>query len=243
MSLTQADDRPVHFPANPDRFEFDAEVSKVFDDIADRSIPNFRAAHIAHARMLKAWIKPGQPLKVLDVGASRGAFINALRIAHRGVPMEIDTIDNSPEMCAYLKMDYPGVRTQCLDLTSPGFLDTIQPLYDVVCVNYVLQFLPRQMRYRVLNKLISMVRVGGVLIIGHKSLHYGKSGEAAHEEYIRFRVANGYTREEIEAKTQALKGSMWPMDHEALRGYLAKECAEVTETFRFMMFSTLFAVK
>lgn len=245
MSLESDNGRPVHLPADPKKFVFDGEVSAIFPDMAVRSIPNFQAAHAAHARMLAKWIMPGA--KILDVGASRGAFIkellNEYPVSWEAQEIEVDAIDNSPEMCAHLRMDFPGVGVRCQDLASVAFLQTQQPLYDVVCAHYVLQFLPPEYQLQALMKLFSMVRPGGVFILGHKSKHYGHSGYAAHEEYIRFRMANGYTREEIDAKTLALRGSMFPMDHARVMNSLSLHFSEVCETFRFMMFSTVFCVK
>lgn len=237
--------RAVHYPANPDRFEFDQEVSAIFPTMAERSIPNYREAHAAHARMLARWIKPG--VTILDVGASRGAFIAQLREEYStqwiAGDMEIDAIDNSPDMCAYLRGDFPSVHTECLDLESAQFLSHPQKQYDVVCVNYVLQFVDPRYQIQVLRTLANMVKVGGVFILGHKAKHYGFAGDVAHEEYVRFRMQNGYTREEINAKTRALRGSMFPMDHSVLMRELKTNFSEVEETFRYMQFSTLFAVK
>ena len=41
MSLSHlAANLPVHFPADPDKFAFDGEVSQIFPDMARRSIPS-----------------------------------------------------------------------------------------------------------------------------------------------------------------------------------------------------------
>lgn len=245
MSLSSDEGRAVHFPANPEKFAFDREVSAIFPDMAVRSIPNFLEAHEAHARMLKDWIKPG--VTILDVGASRGHFLQALIKEYRAswLSGEIDYtgIDNSADMCNYLKVDFPEATVRLEDVASYRFLETPQPKYDVICVNYVLQFIDQAQQASVLLKLIGMVKPGGVMIIGHKARHHGVSGDSSHEEYIRFRMARGYTREEIEAKTKALKGAMFPMDHGMIIRTLSRSFHEVTETFRFMMFSTIFAVK
>lgn len=245
MSLDSDQGRAIHFPADPGKFSFDREVSAIFPDMAKRSIPNFEAAHAAHARMLTRWMKPG--VRILDAGASRGAFIDAIRNEHEmqwaSGDIHVDAWDYSPDMCGYLKLDFPGIGVRCMDLTSNEFLDAPQESYDVVCAHYVLQFLPPEKQYKALKKLLQMVKVGGVFILGHKSKHRGESGEAAHEEYIQFRVKNGYTREEIVAKTIALKGSMFPMDHAEVMNMIHANCHEVMETYRFMMFSTIFAVR
>jgi tRNA (cmo5U34)-methyltransferase len=243
MSLIQdTSGHSVHYPADPHRFSFDGEVSAIFKEMARKSIPNFYEAHAAHARMLTPWMKPG--VSILDVGASRGSFINALREEHPAVFSDTRTkmlaVDSSPDMCKYLREDFPYVEVKYGDIADSDFPPTGQ--YDIVCIHYVIQFLPANLQVDTLQKLLRMVKPGGALIYGHKSTAPGVSGALAHDEYIRFRMSNGYSREEIEAKTAALKGSMQPMSH-ALLLRLLGGFAEVTETFRFMMFSTIFAVK
>jgi tRNA (cmo5U34)-methyltransferase len=244
MSLTDVGERPVHMPADPNFFRFDAEVSRIFPDMAARSIPHFVQAHHAHARMLERWMQPGA--EVIDVGASRGHFLKALEnyypVPIRGGSIKVTALDNSEHMCGYLRTDFPHVDVRHTDITDPHFIDHPQQ-YDVVCCNYVLQFIDPEMQPHVLGKLIRMVKTNGVLIFGHKSKSYGWAGDAAHEQYIKWRMEMGYSREEIEAKTKALKGSMYPMDHDRLLAQLRLYFGEVQETFRYMMFSSLFAVK
>ena len=245
MSLeVTAGERPVHFPENPERFGFDAEVSRIFPDMAGRSIPNFYDSHWEHAKMVRSFVEHKSEITVLDIGASRGALLTAMKREFADIweRVKYKAVDNSPDMCAYLLKDYPDVDVVCLDITSDKFLNSVEQ-YDVVCANYVLQFIPQYMQDRVLKKVFAKVKKGGVLIFGHKSRHYGPLGAAAHEQYIRWRMRNGYTREEIEAKTRALAGSMYPQDHEVVMGSANAHFSYVQETFRYMMFSTFLAVK
>lgn len=243
MSLDVAEGQPVHYPADPTKFSFDREVAAIFTNMAERSIPNFQEAHRAHARMLSAWMKPGA--EILDIGASRGDFLKALRDEHPTLypQLKITAVDNSPDMCSYLKVEHPEAELHQFDIAGTGLMLEIPGSFDVVCVNYVLQFVKQADQVRTLLTIMRKVKPGGVLIIGHKGKHYGQSGTAAHEEYIRFRVNHGYSREEIIAKTKALRASMFPMDHATMVRTLNMHFSEVTETFRFMMFSTLFAVR
>lgn len=245
MSLYVADqDRPVHMPADPTKFAFDPEVSAIFNNMARRSIPNFYESHAAHARMLSGWIKPNA--SVLDVGASRGAFFDALCAENPEVSihktLRLTAVDNSEAMCEYLARDYPTAKVLCEDVSNPAVLAKLD-YYDVVCLHYVLQFIQPEKQELVLQRLMDSVKPGGVFIYGHKAKHYGALGALTHEEYIRFRVGNGYTREEIEAKTIALKSAMFPVDHNMVMNAINRNFSHAVETFRFMMFSTVFAVK
>lgn len=234
---------PVHFPANPDRFEFDSEVAKVFPDMASRSIPCFHTAHAAHARICE-YITQNSEASVLDIGASRGAFFSWL--SRTKCRAKLVAIDSSASMCEYLQKDFQGAEVHHLDITSLDFDRFAEAnQFDVVCCNYVIQFLPPQEQMRVLLLICRMVKVGGLMFFGHKEDHasQGALGSLSHEEYIRFRLGQGYTREEVEAKTKALRGSMFPMKHDRVMDLLRDEFREVVETTRYMMFSTIAARK
>lgn len=238
--MLETDGTPVHFPAKTDKFEFDAEVATIFRDMAARSIPNFHAAHEAHVSIAREVLNQNT-VAVLDVGASRGAFYeHILQAGHTHV--KYTAVDNSQAMCELLRQDYPSAEVRCEDITTTEFYTFCSPRkFDVVCCNYVLQFLPPHEQLPVLLNLLASVKVGGLFFLGHKASHEVGLGDLCHEEYIKFRIRNGYSREEIEAKTKALKGSMFPMDNAFLLKILRQRCVQVQETTRFMMFSTVAA--
>lgn len=241
-----------HMPAKADKFEFDREVSEIFPDMARRSIPNYNEFHALHARIvLKNFLPEGAA--VLDVGASRAAFFVALSLAaiHYNLPLPKFTytaLDNSAGMCELTRQEmlpYENVEVQFADVEDDAFMQRIEQ-YDVINCTYVIQFLSPRNQERVIRKMISMLKPGGVLILGQKDFtHTGDLlGNAAHESYLEWRVKNGYSREEIAAKTEALKNSMWAMEHDDLLAIL-RDCrvSEIVPTTRTLMFNTLMCRK
>ncbi|HGS7906833.1 TPA: methyltransferase domain-containing protein [Pseudomonas aeruginosa] len=211
--LTRKDDRPVHMPANPAKFEFDAEVAAIFPDMACRSIPDFLRAHDLHAELCRELFEVGRN-SVADLGASRGHFLGALSRRY-GKEFHAYACDYSLPMVEHLRKDFPWADVELVDLTAPPFFHD-RRTYDVVNLSYVLQFITPAMQRRVLAKVVEMVRPGGLLFIGSKYEVLGQVGEMLHRQYIEWRMERGYSREEIEAKTKALAGSMWPRTRNAL---------------------------
>ncbi len=247
MSLDQRGDRPVHYPADPNKFSFDREVAPIFPDMARRSIPNYEAFHRTHARMVARWFIKDKGTRILDVGASRGEFFYQLQQFYidSGLtrpPMQRVALDNSEAMCGHLRIEFPDVEVRQQALDEPLFTAN-EEQFDIINCTYVLQFIHPDKQLNVLRKLISMLSPHGVLILGQKEAHEGALGHMLHEEYIRWRIDNGYTREEIEAKNRALAGSMWPMHPYVLRAALKHHFTEIAETSRFAMFTTLFCMK
>lgn len=219
---TLEDGRAVHFPANKDKFEFDAEVSAIFDQIAVRSIPNYKLAHSMHASIAADHLKDGG--SVLDIGASRGEFYHSLFRRYSklgGMPsnLSLTATDVSHDMCQIMRDTLPGVTIMQQDLMENPFLQSTAK-YDFINCMYVLQFLPEFAQGLILTKMCTMLKPSGILSIGQKEAKPGVIGDCLHRHYIEFRLENGYTQAEIDAKTHALKNSMWPMTHEAFMGVL-----------------------
>lgn len=233
---------PAHFPANPVKFEFDGAVAEIFDNMADRSIPLFRESHLHNARVAAPWIASGHA-SILDVGASRGAFIRALDQCYGIENLEVRATDVSAAMVAFMSQDFPSVTVEQVDITTRGFLNCLHT-YDVINFTYVLQFIPKELQRIVLSKVCAMVKPGGVLFVGQKNKDESPAGKIIHDQYIQWRLDNGYTLDEIEAKTKALAGSMWPMDEAILVADLKSSgMVEVVRTCAWGPFSNLMCIK
>lgn len=247
LDLPQVEPAPRHLPADPNRFNFD-EVAPFFQNMAQRSIPLYEEAHRMHTSMLRPWIMR-DGASILDVGASRGRFVDHI-VDSAGTQrvedgrLHITAIDNSLPMCEALRSRHPHISVRLQDVSGDEFIyGGGTNAYDIVCAFYVLQFIHPEKQQHVLRRLVALVKEGGVLIIGQKSAHDGLLGARAHEYYLDWRTDNGYSREEIEAKSKALRGSMWPMRERVVRDILAERMTEVYETTRIGMFNTLIARK
>lgn len=244
MLTVPADGHAVHYPANPDKFEFDQEVAQVFPDMARRSIPLFYETHDLHAALCAPWMEQ-ERVSVLDVGASRGAFISALASRY-SLPRDgvyVSANDISLDMACKLVVDFPWAKIDNLDISGGSFLSKPDDSFDIINCTYVLQFVRPEKQVGVLQKLCRMLKPGGVLFLGQKFDTPGPVGRMLHDQYIQFRINNGYTAEEIAAKTLALQNSMWPMPEENLVYYLNRFGLSVVETSRWTVFNNLMCTK
>lgn len=239
---TAPDGRKIHMPKDKGKFEFDGEVATVFDDMARRSIPLFFETHAQHARLAAPWLsRPGATL--LDIGASRGAFLRAVDSIVGLGNIQAKATDNSAAMAEFLTKDFPGVKVSQVDITSDQFLASHEQ-YDVINMTYVLQFIRPENQTKVLAKVCSMVKPGGLLFLGHKRCEDCRVDSLLQHEYIKWRMDNGYTLEEIEAKTHALKSSMWPMSEEVLVTLLQGfGITDLARTSAWTVFSNFMGIK
>lgn len=234
-----------HFPDNSDKFVFDEEVTRVFCNMALRSIPMYAEVHRVHAEMLfaNASFSLDRPLMVYDVGASRGGFLYEIcrqcsLSPLTGAPyLRFVAIDSSPAMLEALSESLPWVQTVCSDvLELPDFAEQA----DVISMFYLLQFIHgSENQLSVLRWVHRNLKPGGLFISGHKGKVSCSFAEKFDTLYYAFRRRNGYTPEEIDAKTAALRNSMWPCDS----GWLENQCyragfTDYTETTRWLQFYT-----
>jgi tRNA (cmo5U34)-methyltransferase len=244
MSLLQSvNGLPVHYPRDATNFTFDAEVSEIFPDMARRSIPLFYETHDLHASIVGKWMEQ-EEVHILDVGASRGAFLSALSqhydMERPGV--KVLACDISLDMCLHLQRDFPWAQVRQLDVSDPDH-EVREHAWDIINCTYVIQFVKPELQTAVLRRLARALKPGGVLFLGQKMSSPGPAGRLLHEQYIQFRLANGYTAEEINAKTLALKGAMSLFPDNVLRNYLNNYGLEVMETSRWTVFNNYMCTK
>jgi tRNA (cmo5U34)-methyltransferase len=250
MSLSFHGVKPVHMP-DGDSFQFDEEVAQIFPDMARRSIPLYEEAHRMHVSMF--YDKLSEPGSVVyDVGSSRGNFFreicNQLQIYEDDAEQALRrgyswvAIDTSEHMLKHLKRSMPSVTTIAADVLKIGVLPQKA---DVVVMMYLLQFIKEtDKKLTALRWAYEQLKPGGVLILGQKEDMHPAIASRYQEEYFKFRRTNGYTQEEIDRKTAALKNSMWPISNSVLRSLcLEAGFAAYHETSRWLQFSTAICVK
>lgn len=239
----------VHFPESPDKFQFDAEVSRVFPDMAKRSIPMYEEAHRLHASLLTPLIiNKGEGVTIYDIGASRGHFFkevcNQLQIDPRVGDKRFNfvAVDQSEHMLTQLKEEMPWVVT--INKDALELLDLVEPA-DIICLFYVLQFIRGDENKLALLKWANRnIREGGVVVLGQKDMISPSYSALFDEEYYLFRMRNGYSLAEIQAKTKALKNSMWPSNPAWLEDMCYKAgFRDYAVTSRWLQFSTSLCIK
>lgn len=250
MSLNIDSKLPIHYPKKS-VFEFDEEVSSIFPDMAARSIPMYNEVHRMHAAMvLSSYATVADVIKITDVGASRGKFyqeicnqLHSVKDTNKKPTIEYTAMDTSPDMVRLLRRDFPEISV--VELTESNAPEELKEKQDVIVMFYTLQFMRVADRRRLMQWVWRNLRYGGLFIFGNKIAQSdGLVGIYENREYINFRLANGYSIEEIEAKTEALRNVMWPLSKNAMRDTLRSlGFYDVTETTKWLQFSTGVAVK
>jgi tRNA (cmo5U34)-methyltransferase len=206
-----------HVPAKADYFEFDKSVADVFDNMAARSIPGYAhfwqlVTNIVNARKIQSYTQ------VWDMGVSTGAGLDAVRrgvfhpyLDYFGIDISESMLAKASERCPYAKMSAHDLRN--------GLPDVAAGNVSIFIFGWTLQFLSsHELRKRLIKDAAAALCDKGIIFVGEKySLDDAPEiCEVMQDAYISWRRQNGYSLEEIKAKTIALKGSMSPWLHSDL---------------------------
>ena len=214
-------------PLNPiEPFKFDSHVARVFDDMIARSIPNYLQMQKSISQLAQDFAQPGTT--VWDLGCSTGTTIILLRESLQLLPVTLYGVDNSAAMIEQCraklnslaiplslgiptdspppKQTGPSVHLLCADLQEATITNA-----SVVVLNYTLQFLAPGVRHRVLEKIVSGIVPGGLLIVSEKVTHSDPLlNTAINSLYLSFKQTQGYSELEISQKREALENVLIP---------------------------------
>lgn len=198
-----------HVPG--ERWEFDAAVTDVFDDMLHRSIPHYQAMRDACFEVARPFAQFKSD--IVDVGCSRGEalepFIRHLGARNRFVGLEcsVPMLESARRRFAgYIETGLVEIRQHDLRDEYPAFLAS------VTLAVLTLQFVPIEHRQRLVRAIYRSTRPGGALVLVEKVL--GATAEidgTLVDAYYRVKQAHGYTRDEIDRKRLALEGVLVPV--------------------------------
>lgn len=240
-----------HYPATP-RWEFDAEVTRVFEDMLRRSIPQLDVMRGIVVDLAERYREPLTP--IVDLGASRGDAVAPM--VERGWATPFHLVEVSAPMADVCRARFapyiglspdrdrmsPSVEVHETDLRA-GYPDV--GTASVTLAVLALQFIPIQHRQRILRDVYRSTMPGGAMILVEKVLGSdAEADDALVSLYHDMKERNGYTREEIDRKAASLEGVLVPVtarwNEELLRaaGFRTVECV-----WRCLSFAAWLAVR
>jgi tRNA (cmo5U34)-methyltransferase len=198
-----------HYPGL--QWEFDETVTRMFDDMLARSIPQIASMRDVVRSIGGALIQPRTD--VLDLGCASGEGIAGF-IAGREKSNRFIGIDRSQPMLAEARRRFQAL----IDDGTVEFQDVdLRAQYPEVkasltlCV-LTLQFVPVEYRHRVLSHAKAHSLPGGGLILIEKILGYDHATNTLLvDQYYAHKRTMGYSQEEIDSKRRALEGVLVPL--------------------------------
>ena len=221
-------------------FEFDEQVTRVFDDMISRSVPGYEL--LVRLIALYADIFVTENSRVYDLGCSTGVVSRVIAQQVCGRNSRLLAVDNSPSMiksCQQTHSDQ-AIEWICDDIQSIAVEQA-----SMVVLNLTLQFINPRDRQDLLQAVYQGLQPGGVLVLTEKVEYDDRQTQHSMTElYQAFKKVQGYSDLEIAQKRTALENVLIP-DSKAVHLKRLKDCGfnEVIESFHCFNFVSFLAIK
>ena len=188
-------------------FDFNSSVVDRFPDMIGRSVPGYWQLIDWIGVLSQNWIKSGL---VYDLGTSLGAVAWSIYTKQHALFEHIQTpicaVDSSLPMIERLRANLNQLkRPTSIKPIHADVLELQLTDADLVCLNFTLQFIPRQNRSSVLTQIRKSLNPDGALILSEK-VHFPQREETdIRQWHHQFKHAQGYSWLEIEQKAKSIE--------------------------------------
>ena len=226
------------------KWNFDSEVTEVFDDMLSRSIPQYEVMRKACTDIAKLFVKPSTD--IVDLGCSRGEAMAPL-ISEFGAYNRFIGVEVSEPMLKASRQRFEGyINAGFVDILNLDLRKDYPPALSSVTLSILtIQFTPIEHRLKILRNIWKHTIAGGCLIIVEKVL--GRTAEIDNlmvSLYYELKSDHGYTQEQIERKRLSLEGILVPCQANWNEKMLYEAGFQQVDCFwRWMNFAGWIAIK
>lgn len=216
-------------------FSFDADVTHVFDDMIERSVPFYNEIQNQIQELTHRFAQPHTT--IYDLGCSTGTTLTKLKQD----TLTLVGIDSSESMLEKAKKKYPEATYILHDLNTPPPLQNA----SVIIMNLCLQFIRPENRPTLLNHIYKHLLPGGLFILIEKVTPDNIENSVLFETlYHAFKKRNSYSDNEIQHKKKALENVLIPLTPEQNKALLKQSGFTRVDTFfQWYSFIGLLALK
>jgi tRNA (cmo5U34)-methyltransferase len=198
-------------PMEGQRWQFDENVTDVFENMLARSIPEYDTMRALVFDLGATLVQPNTT--IIDIGCSKGdglaPFVRHFGTANRYIGVELsEAMLEAARHRFAARIDDGIVDIRRLDLRTEYPAETASLTLAVLTI----QFTPMEYRQRIMRRIAEQTLPGGGIILVEKVL--GSSAqfeELLTRRYFALKAINGYTAEQIERKRLALEGVLVPV--------------------------------
>ena len=186
-------------------FEFNAEVADVFKDMLHRSIPSYLSTIETIESLTKQYIQPDS--NCYDLGCSLGTATLAIE---KGINVEgckIFAVDKSQPMINKCQTNIRNEATHVpIEVINDDILNIEISNASVIVMNYTLQFIEKNKRQIIINRIYNGLRDGGLFLLSEKITNENKIiRDQLTTLHHDFKHKNSYSHLEISQKRAALE--------------------------------------
>jgi len=225
-------------------WRFSGEVANQFDDHVSKSVPLYAEGHKLVCAISDFFINSDSV--VYEIGCSTGALTCKLAEHNAGKEgARFTGIDIEPDMILRA-----NARAKTSKLSSVSFETDDILLYeyapaDLIVAYYTVQFVRPSQRQQLIDKLYQSLQWGGALLLFEKV----RGSDARFQDmmsslYSDYKLDQGYSPEEIVAKTRSLKGVLEPFSTQGNIDLMKRAgFVDIMSVMKYLCFEGFLAIK
>jgi tRNA (cmo5U34)-methyltransferase len=221
---------------------FGGEVAASFDDHVSKSVPLYYEGHDLICGVSDFFIKNDSV--VYELGSSTGALIHKLALHNKAkTEASFVGVDIEQAMIDYAKnsnKESPNLEFVCDDALTMDMQSS-----DFIVAYYTVQFIKPSLRQELINKIYQKLKWGGAFILFEKV----RGPDARFQDiitilYNEFKINQGYTPDDIWAKSISLKGVLEPFSSQGNIDMLKRAgFLDINTIQKFLCFEGFLAIK
>lgn len=221
------------------KWEFDEEVAKCFDDMLERSIPDYDSMRRLVFDIGKRYAKRGK--SVMDIGCSNGLAVTPFVHNLDNHFLLCDVSEAFLEMCRETFKDNKNVEIINHDLRNGVPKLECSLILSILTI----QFTPIEYRQKIVKSIYDNLETGGAFIFVEKLLGSTYDIDSLLvDEYYSMKSEHQYTNEQIMTKRKSLEGVLVPVTEKWNLDLLKAAGFEKVECFwRYLNFAGYLAIK
>lgn len=189
------------------KWKFDKDVTAVFDNMLQRSIPQYEVMRELCFRIGKNFVVP--KTYIADIGCSNGTAISPF-IDEFGDNNNYTMLDVSDSMLTEAKRRFPQQKDNILKYDITQGLP--EHNYSVILSILTIQFTPIEYRHKIIKSCYDLLCANGAFVFVEKVLgNTSKIDDVFVNEYYSIKRDHQYTQEQIQAKRKSLEGVLVPI--------------------------------
>lgn len=220
---------------------FGGEVPKTFDSHVRRSVPLYLEGHDLVAKVSDYFV--GDDSLVYDLGCSTGELISKMGARNPGKNIRYIGFDEEEGMIKQAKEKCKA------ETRAQFFVEDITQLElepcDFVVAYYTIQFVRPAFRQDLMSRIYKALRWGGAFLLFEKV----RGPDARFQDimtglYTDYKLEQGFSTDEIVAKTRSLKGVLEPFSTQGNYDLLLRSgFKDITSIMKYICFEGILAIK
>ena len=231
-------------PADRANWKFNGEVVDLFDDHISRSVPLYEEGHDLICDMSDFFIKPDS--LCYEVGCSTGTLTLKLAMHNQKKPeARFIGIDIEKDMIKKASGKATKIKGLNVSFIADDVIELEMDNADLIVCYYTIQFINTSVRQKLIDKLYSKLNWGGALLLFEK-VH---GADARFQDilsalYSDYKIRQGYSADEIIAKSRSLKGVLEPFSTQGNLDMLKRAgFVDINTVQKYLCFEGFLAIK